>query len=102
MGRRYRTAHKFTALRYEAGAPRSDSTPMKRTRRATLLAIGLAAALSPAAPAAAAPCPGQDETVATAGVDLMRRSTLCLINKVRRLHGMPPVRPNGALQRAAE
>jgi len=82
---------------------------MPRSRLAPLLPLLAAASLAPAASAGAhAPrhhavgaCSSSHATVRAATVLHARDATLCLLNRVRARRGLPPLRLNAKLSRAA-
>lgn len=88
--------------------------PGKDALGARLVAVALTAtALTALAPAAAdagskrtaryaASCKNAHATAATASVSSVRHSTLCLVNAERRSRGLPRLRHNSRLRRAAE
>jgi uncharacterized protein YkwD len=73
--------------------------------RVLLLALALLGTLLvvPAAPAAAAPaaCSSSHATVRKESLRRARNATLCLLNRARSRHGLPPLRLNRKLSRAA-
>ncbi|MGN6190064.1 MAG: CAP domain-containing protein [Conexibacter sp.] len=86
---------------------------MARSRLA-LIVLGLAAVLVPAGPAAAQPhrhqyphhravgaCNASHAVVRAAEIRRSRDATLCLLNRVRARYGLPPLRLNAKLSRAA-
>ncbi len=66
-------------------------------RRSTLIAGLAAAALLPASPAQAAPCPNADTVPGMVNGKMVRQATLCLLNKKRRAHGRKALRHNEGL-----
>jgi uncharacterized protein YkwD len=75
---------------------------MARPRRIAPLLV-LALLLVPAAPAGAAPgaCSAAHVTVHRATLRQARNATLCLLNRVRAAHRLPPLRIDAKLSRAA-
>ena len=62
----------------------------------------LAAALSIASPASAAPCAGADQVPSAGSLDEARDATLCLLNAERARRGLRPLHANRRLRHAAE
>jgi uncharacterized protein YkwD len=70
-------------------------------RRIAVL-LPLLALLAVAAPSAqAAGCSNTDLTPTARNIGKVSSATLCLLNRQRRAHHLPALRPDGALQRAA-
>lgn len=62
---------------------------------------GTAAAAPPPGSAAGSGCSGADAVVRQGNLKGATATTLCLVNGRRRAHGLPAVRPNARLRRAA-
>ena len=81
-----------------------------RPARRVLSALTLTLALAPATAAASVPtaraaalaaCPAAATQPSPATVRVVRRTTLCLLNRERSRHGLPRLRSNGRLRRSA-
>ncbi|HMJ02318.1 MAG TPA: CAP domain-containing protein [Conexibacter sp.] len=80
--------------------------PSSTPARVALVLVPLLLALAllvPAAPANARPaaCSAAHVNVERAPIRMARNATLCLLNRVRARHGLPPLRMNPKLSRAA-
>jgi uncharacterized protein YkwD len=69
--------------------------------RRLLPLVVLAIALTPAAPAAAASCPGEDLVPSSSNISQVKHATLCLLNRERAALGLRKLKTSAPLARAA-
>jgi uncharacterized protein YkwD len=75
--------------------------PRRLCRLLPAVLVALVAAALPPAAHAASGCPGGDNMPAELGTSAVRRTTLCLLNAERSAQGVPPLRQDMKLARAA-